>query len=402
MARFSEIGPNASPSKLVQVLPADVEGGRAVVGAGAEAVLQHRRGGHSLERGARRELALVGPGQQRGAGRVAGQARVVGLGDAAGEHVGVVGRRAGHRHHAAGPGVQHDRGRRVGGVRLAVGRRGLRAGPLHRVVQLALGDRLDPGVDRGHQVVAVHRRLGGQGRLRVPDDVHRDLRLAFLATQVGVVGLLQAGPADQVGALQHLALGCGGGEFALGDRRQVAEDVRGVQAVGRREAADGLGAGGHAGEEFALLGDLQRLLHRDVARDRDRLQQRAVPTGLGDLRGAGPDLVGDGLRRGAQDRGQPGQRRDAVVLGVQQGCAVHRQGQRRLVVDQRAAQVVQDVAAHRRGDHRAHVVRGGRVAEGLAGAHLQVPQPGDQGREQRDHQHAQHHQPRVPPIGQPA
>ena len=188
-------------------------------------------------------------------------------------------------------------------------------------------------------------------------------------------------------------------ELVLGDRAEVAEHVREVDAVGARVGADALLLGEHGGVVLGLLEDLQRdpLLH--VGGDRDRLEGRAVPAGAGDapLVTAGDqpglDLLGR-QRHGARDPGD--QLVAGAVVELVEHRAVQRDHPRAAVGDQRAAHRVDDQAAGRLLDDLAHRLRRRlRLVVGAADD-LQVVEPHEQGREQREDERLDDHEPQPP------
>ena len=110
--------------------------------------------------------------------------------------------------------------------------------------------------------------------------VDGDPLVARAAAEVLVVLLLQPGPADDRRAVHRVvALVLGLVELLDGDRAEVAEHVRGVDAVRRGVGADALRLDQHRREVLALLHDRDRDLLTDVLGDRHRLVGRAVPAG---------------------------------------------------------------------------------------------------------------------------
>ena len=207
----------------------DVHRTRAGVDAvrGDLVVHQQRGGRDQLEGRARGVLPGGGAVEQRDTGRRAGQLAVVGLGDAPDELLRVVGGIARGRENPARLRIHdHDRARRrrvtrVVGIADLPGQRGLR-------------ERLQPGVDAGHQGVALLRR----GRPARSDGVALRVELndvlAVDAAERGVVLLLQPGGADGVDVVQRRV----GLLVGRGDLAGVAEHVRGQRAVGVLRSAD--------------------------------------------------------------------------------------------------------------------------------------------------------------------
>ena len=226
--------------------------------------------------------------------------------------------------------------------------------------------------------------------------VDRDPLVARPAAEVLVVLLLQPGPADHGRAVHGgVVLGLGLVELGLGDRAEVAEHVGGVDAVRRRVGPHVLGLHQHRREVLLLLHDRDGDLLADVLGDRHGLVGRAVPAGARDRAGlaaqqrARLDLLG----RDVHGLGEPGQQGGLLVVAhlVQHGPveADHPGG---AVGDQRAAHVVDDQAARGLHHELADGLLGGLRLVGLPAEHLHVPEPGEQGHEQRQHQRLDHDQ----------
>ncbi|CAM5702202.1 hypothetical protein SGRIM128S_07433 [Streptomyces griseomycini] len=369
--------------EVLEDLAADGVRAGAVVGA-LEGVARVDRGGRrdDLEDGAGCRLALDGAVEQRVVGLLAGEGGVVLGGDAADPGVGVVRRVGGHGDDAPGLGLHDDDGSGVGLV-VAVGVVVVHlARGLHRLVQLVLGDALDAGVDAGDEVGA---GLGGVG-LGLADDAAEVVDLvagdAGLAAQLLVVLALQAGAADHVGAQVGRAGVLRLLDLLVGDGREVAEDLGGVGLAGARVAAQGLGFGGDAGEVLGAFADLQGLLGGGLVGDGDGLVRRAVPAGLGGFGVAEPDLRHDLLGGHAEDVGEFGEDRLAVVLHLQEVGAGGRDDQAGLVVGEGDAARVQDGAADRGLDDLLDVVAGGLLGVLVALADLEVPQASAEGAEE--------------------
>src|SRR6478735_748621 len=358
---------------------------------GAEAVVERADGHDRLPGRAGRELALRGPAEQRVVRALVVEARELLLADPTDPDRGVVRRLAGHRDDPAGLGLHdHDRagvGDVVPAGHLVEGRARL----LDRRVQLLLDEPLHLRVDARHQ-----GRAGLPGDLAVVAEhpahgVDRDAAVARHAAQPPVVLLLDAGPADRRGAVDRgVVLGLGGVELVLGDRAEVAQHVREVDAVRRRVGAHALLLGDDAREVLGLLEDPQGdgLLH--VGRDRDGLVGRAVPAhaGLGALVPAGDQVAPDPGGRDADHVGDPPDQHGLLVVGeLVDDVAVDRDHPGRAVGDQRPTHVVDDQAALRLHDDLAHGLRGGLGVVLVALGDLEVVQPREQGREQRERQH---------------
>ena len=225
--------------------------------------------------------------EQRGAGLLGVEVRQLGLGDAADPDARVVRRLAGHRDHAPGLRLEHDGGAGVGDV-VAVPVTGSGVARAVLIVRASCRSttawtlasievtRVSPGLLGDLAVVAQHAAHRVDG----------DPLVAGHAAQPAVVGLLDAGPADLGGAVDgDVGVLLGGVELVLGDRAEVAEQVRGVDAVRLGVGAHRLLGGHHGGVVLGLLEDPQRDLLLDVGGDRDRLVGRAVPARAADTAG---------------------------------------------------------------------------------------------------------------------
>ncbi len=374
--------------EVAERLAADVVGRGAVVAA-VEVVagVDGGGGGHHLECRPGRALALDGPVEQRVVGVLVGQGRVVAAGDAADPHVRVVVGGRGHRDDAARV-VLDDDGR--AGVRLEVAARHvvvLVPRRLHGADQLALDDRLHPGVERGDQVGAGLGALALRLAEHAAELVHFVTGHARVAAQVAVVGPFQAGTPDLVGTQQRRVGVLGLLDLLVGDRREVAEDLRGVRALRRGVAAHGGRLGAHAGEVLGALADLERLLRGGLVGDGDGLVGRAVPAGLGRLGVAQPHLVGDVLHRHVQQLGEVGEHRLAVVRQPAQLGTVDGDHEPGLVVGDGHAARVEDGAAHRGLHHLLHVVARRLGRELVALPDLEIPQAPAEREQQREHQY---------------
>ena len=277
------------------------------------------------------------------------------------------------------------------------------AGTHDRGLELLLGLGLDPRVDRGDEVVA-GRRLGlGQHAGDAALVVDRQGLHAGRPAQVFVVLALEAGPADQVGALQHpLGPGAGrlagrgpGGQLLVGDRPEVAELVGRVGAQRLCVLADRAELGRHPGEVLAPLHDLQRHRRAGLVGDRDRLVRRAVEAPGGGQRSLAAAQPGPlphvGERLADHLRDLRDQLAPAVLLTQHRG-PTDRDDQRGPVAGQRTATGVEDHAASGRGDDLAGAVLGGGLLVVLRREDLEVPQPPEQRDQQRQHEDLEDHQ----------
>lgn len=229
--------------------------------------------------------------------------------------------------------------------------------------------------------------LGGVG-LGLADDAAEVVDLVAgdtgLAAQLLVVGALQARAADLVGAEVGRVGVLGLLDLLVGDRGEVAEDLGGLGLAGGRVAADGGRLGGDAGELLGPLADLEGLLGGGLVGDGDGLVRGAVPAGLRGLGVAEADLLGDLLRRHAEDAGEPGEDGLAVVLHLHQLGARGGDDEAGLVVGDGHATGVEDGAAHGGLDDLLDVVAGGLGGVLVALADLEVPQPPAEGQQQGD------------------
>ena len=189
-------------------------------------------------------------------------------------------------------------------------------------------------------------------------------------------------------------------ELVLGDRAEVAEHVREVDAERARVGAHALLLGEHGRVVLGLLEDPQRdpLLH--VGGDRDGLVRRAVPAGAGDaaLVAAGDqpglDLPWSAATTARATRATQLVARAVVELAEQR--AVERDHPGGAVGDQRAAHGVDDQAA-RAAARRSRAPTARPPGPGsLAADDLEVVEPGEEGREQREHQRLDDDQPQPP------
>ena len=268
---------------------------------------------------------------------------------------------------------------------------------LDRRGQLLLDHRLHPRVDRRHQGVP-----GLRGHLGLVADhpahrVDRHLLVAGHPAQPRVVLLLDAGPAHHRGAVDGpVAVLLRLVVLLAGDRAEVAEQVRGVDAVRRRVGAQALLLGGHAREVLGLLEHPQRHRLGHVDRDRHRLERRPVPAvplhGLV-VAARREQPVDPRHRHVGHPRDAVQQRALLVVRQLGQGAAVDRDHPRGAVRDQRPALVVDDQPALRLDDDLADRLRGGLGGVLVTADDLQVVEPDQQRREQREHQRLDHHQP---------
>ena len=278
----------------------------------------------------------------------------------------------------------------------------VRALGLDPLGELALDDRLHLGVDRGDERVA-GRALDDRVVAEHPAHrVDRDPVVAGQAAQPLVVLLLDAGTADDRGAVEGAVVALGGEVvLVLGDRAEVAQDVGEVDAVGAGVGADVLLLGQHAGVVLGLLEHPQRDVLGDVGGDRHRLVGRAVPAHVAHAAGvaAGDEAGLDVLGLGVDHDGHPADQLGALaLLELAEEGAVDRDDPGRAVGDERAALAVDDQAALGLHDDVAHRLVGGLRLVGLAADDLQVVEPDEQRREEREGErlHDDQAQPAVP------
>ena len=122
---------------------------------------------------------------------------------------------------------------------------------------------------------------------------------------------------------------------------------------------------------------------------------RAVPADVADAAGvaAGHEAGLDVRRLGVDDdRDAPDQLGALALLQLAEERAVHRDDPRGAVGDERAALVVDDQAALRLDDDVAHRLVGGLRLVGLAADDLEVVEPDEERREQREDQRLHDHQ----------
>ena len=295
------------------------------------------------------------------------------LADPVDEGGGVVGGVRRHGQHAAVAGVDHHR--RAGGGDEALGRLVV-VGGLGRgdgLGQGLLGHLLQVEVEGEAHVVALHRRLLAQRAQDPALGVDLQLLHLGLAPEVVLVGQLHARLPDRVPGPVSLALA--GRQLLVVDLPHVAEDV-GREARVRVEAL-GQHHPLHARVLGLVLPDVDERLLGDVVGHRNGLE-RAVP-------GVVDALLEDGHR----DLDEGGQVGDHVVGLLAQLGLVDGDGGHDPVADQDLAVAVEDPAPGGLGVDEAHAVELGFFLVGGGGQDLQVPQAGQQGAEQGDHDHAQ-------------
>jgi hypothetical protein len=393
---------------LVVVEPARAEfeiAGTVVRPVERVAVLDRRRSADELERRGRGELTVPRSRDQRSAVVLVVEPLELLVRDAADPHLGLVRGVAGHRQHLAGLQVEdHTGGRGAPVVAAAVDvvgvRRAARLGD--GVDQRVLDDLLQLGVDAGDDVVAGLAGVVGHGALDGAVLVDGQGTHARFAAQLRVVLRLEAGAADQLGALHDdVAPVLLRRELLVGDRTEVPDEVCGVGVLGARVLAHRLDAGHDAGIILGALHDAQRDGGVDVLGDRDRLVRRAVPAhrrllgALGAAQLHGGEDVGvlhvEGLGQTLEDG------LAVVVLPAEDG-AVDRHDDAGAVLHERAAGGVEDQAAVGRGDDVADAVlgRGGLVL--VAGDDLQVVEAPEQRDHEREDEDLQHDQPQTGPL----
>ncbi len=341
--------------------------------------------------------------QQRRAGLLGVEPGQLLLADAADPDVGVVRRLAGHRHDAAGLRVEDHRGAGVGLVVPAGHRVDLGALERDPLGELLLDDRLHLGVDGGDEGVAGRALDHAVVAEHPAHRVDGDAVVAGQPAQPLVVLLLDAGTADDRGAVEGAVVAlCGEVVLVLGDRAEVAEHVREVDAERARVGADVLLLGEHARVVLGLLEHAQCDVLRDVGGDRHRLVGRAVPADVADAAGvaardeAGLDVLGGGV----DDHRDPADQLGALVLLelAEQG-AVDRDHPGRAVGDERAALAVDDEAALRLHDDVADRLVGGLGLVGLAADDLEVVEPHEERREQGEDERLHDDEPQPAPAG---
>ena len=258
------------------------------------------------------------------------------------------------------------------------------------VGQLALHDALHLGVDGRHERVA---GLAGHLAVVAEHPAHRvdgDGAVAGHAPQPPVVLLLDTGAADDRGAVDRrvpvvlrLVVLVGG------DRAEVPQHVREVDAERPRVAADALLLGQHRGIVLRLLEDPQGHGLADVGGDGDGLVRRAVPA---DAHLAVVVTARDQLRPDAggvhvEDVGEPLHHDVRAVLAeLAQHGAVEADHPGRPVGHQRSALVVDDQPSLGLHDDVAQRLGGGAGVVGVAADDLEVVQPDEQGGEQGEDQ----------------
>ena len=177
--------------------------------------------------------------------------------------------------------------------------------------------------------------------------------------------------------------------LVLGDRAEVAQHVGEVDAEGSRVGADVLLLGEHAGVVLGLLehpqGDVlaRRRWRPARAGTASRSSSAADAAGVTAGHQARPRRP---ARLASSDAGHAGSTVRCPSAELAEQRAVDRDHPRRAVGHERAALVVDDQAALGLDDDVAHRLVGGLGLVGLAADDLEVVEPDEQGREQREHQ----------------
>ena len=189
-------------------------------------------------------------------------------------------------------------------------------------------------------------------------------------------------------------------EFTCGDRAEVAQQPSRIDSVRRWVGADAVVLGDDTREVLRLLKNLDGNPLRHILGDRHRLERRAVPARRGIVR-TGSRLAtqqqprpdgGDGLAHHVRDLGQ-----QVVLLcrgELAKNGAVHADHPAGPVRHQRASHRIHDQPPRRFNHNFSQRLLGGPGLIGLAAQHLDVPQPCEEGEEQREHQHLNDDEPK--------
>jgi hypothetical protein len=224
------------------------------------------------------------------------------------------------------------------------------------------------------------------------------------ASQEAVVAALESRAADERAAVERVVLPLVGRvELVAGDGRDVAEQVRGVDAEGSGIVPDAALLDDDGGEVLALLLQRDRHLFRHVLGHGHRLVGRAVPADAGRRRSRlaaelGPSddlpvLHPKGVAEAFQDRHLGG------LVELTEPGPVDRDHPGRTAGRQRAPLGIDDEPALRLHHDVLDGVVGRLGAVGVAAVHLDHPQAPQQRREQGDQQHLHDHQARADDTG---
>jgi hypothetical protein len=329
-----------------------------------QASLQGGRRGDQLERRAGRVEALDRSVGQRGIVLLRGQRAVLPLGDRPGEDRGVEGGARSHCQHLAVLGVHHHEG-----PRQAEGAEG------------PLGVGLEVGVDGETDVVS---RLGGpalQLARGSPEGIHLDPVDACPAPEEAVVLVFDPRLADQIPLLEA------GIAWLLqllrGHLANVAEEMRGHGALPVLAGEDPLDADPR--EALLVLAQVEDLVGAQPLGQDHRAAHRLLlrlPDLLLDLPGGHP-----------RDSLEPAHQRRALGTGLGQVLGLHLERHVGSVGDQHLAVAVEDVATRRLHPDLPHPVVVGQAQVLVAREHLQVPEPQEDHREDRDSERGQDRHP---------
>ncbi len=208
---------------------------------------------------------------------------------------------------------------------------------------------------------------------------------------------MPARPTTEAPLTELVAVVLGGVELVLGDRAEVAEQVGGVDAEGLRVGAHALLVDDDAREVLGLLAHpLGAVLAEVLARPapagtatRSSTRRARQPSS--------PQVTSFFSMRFGVTVDRPGRRGAAGSLRCLGGQlaehgAVERDDPGQPVGDERAALVVDDQAAGRLHDDLAHRLGGGAALVLVAADDLEVVEPDEERREQREHQGLDHDQ----------